>query len=168
MPRNGTRIPTIWRLIRRNNPRALRRFESGLGKGLVLVLTTTGRKSGLPRKTPLQYEEIGGVLYVGSARGTQADWYRNLLANPRVQVQIGKEAYAAVADPLRTRQEALDFLRERLRRRPLMIRSMFLLHGMAPWGGEGTLAQLADKVAVIALHDCRRVEETCREEELPS
>lgn len=158
MPQYETRTPVIWRLIRRNNPRALLRFESGLGIGLVLVLTTTGRRSGLPRKTPLQYEEIDGVLYVGSARGTQADWYRNLLANPHVQVQIGKEVYAAHADPLRTTPEALDFLRERLRRHPLMIRSMLLLHGMSPWGGEKTLARLAEKVAVVALHDCRRVE----------
>jgi deazaflavin-dependent oxidoreductase (nitroreductase family) len=43
--------------------------------GLVLLLTTTGRKSGRPRQTRLQYEKEGGVIYVASARGQQADWF---------------------------------------------------------------------------------------------
>ena len=45
---------------------------------MVLLLTTIGRKSGLPRITPLQYEEIDGAYYVASARGAQADWFRNI------------------------------------------------------------------------------------------
>ena len=47
----------------------------------VLLLTTIGRKSGLPRATPLQYEEVDGQYRIASARGTEADWYRNILAN---------------------------------------------------------------------------------------
>jgi hypothetical protein len=51
-------------------------YALGLGPlvgRLVLLLTTTGRKSGLPRVTALQYEEVAGAIYLGSSRGTQAE-----------------------------------------------------------------------------------------------
>ncbi|HUS79158.1 MAG TPA: nitroreductase/quinone reductase family protein [Patescibacteria group bacterium] len=38
---------------------------------MVLLLTTTGHKTGLPRVTHLQYEEVDGAYYVGSMRGTR-------------------------------------------------------------------------------------------------
>ncbi len=56
-------------------------YAMGLGPlvgKFVLLLTTTGRKTGKKRITPLQYEEIEGEYFLGSARGTKADWYRNL------------------------------------------------------------------------------------------
>ena len=40
---------------------------------MILLLTSTGRKSGLPRVTPLQYEEIDGAWYVASAKGARAE-----------------------------------------------------------------------------------------------
>jgi len=55
-------------------------YALGLGRWygrLVLLLTTQGRKSGLPRVTPLQYEVIDGLNYLGSSLGEKADWYRN-------------------------------------------------------------------------------------------
>ena len=58
-----------------------------IGK-IILLLTTTGRKSGQKRITPLQYEEIDGKYYLGSARGTKSDWYRNIQADGRVEVQV--------------------------------------------------------------------------------
>jgi hypothetical protein len=51
-------------------------YALGLGRlmgRLVLLLTTTGRKSGKPRVVPLQYEEIDGKICVGSSRGLKAD-----------------------------------------------------------------------------------------------
>ena len=69
------RAPFVWRMMRRVNGRIATRAISG-GRGprdLVLLLTTTGRRSGLPRTTPLQYEEADHAVYVASARGAQAD-----------------------------------------------------------------------------------------------
>ena len=154
-PRNDP--SAVWRLLRRNNPRAVRAFQSGRGRRLGLVLTTMGRKTGLPRKTPLQYEELDGVIYVGSARGELADWYRNLVADPAVQVQMGSEVFTARAHPLRNPDEILTFLRLRLRRHPWMIRTMLLLHGLPPWAGERDLRRLAERLAVVALRDLHRV-----------
>lgn len=152
-PRNDP--PAVWRLLRRNNHRAVRAFESGRGRRLGLVLTTTGRRTGLPRKTPLQYEELDGVIYIGSARGELADWYRNLVAEPAVVMQIGSDSFTALAHPLRKPDEILAFLRLRLRRHPWMIRMMLLMHGLPPWSGERALRQLAERLAVVALHDRR-------------
>ncbi|MFE5805598.1 nitroreductase/quinone reductase family protein [Streptomyces sp. NPDC056491] len=71
------------------------------GSGLIL-LTTTGARSGKPHTTPLGFAREGGVLLVvGSAGGADRhpDWYRNLLARPLVQVETGTEEYEAVAVP---------------------------------------------------------------------
>ena len=60
----------------------------------VLLLTTTGRKSGKPRTVPLSYLAHGDALVlVGSKGGAPRHpaWYLNLEANPEVDVQIGRE-----------------------------------------------------------------------------
>src|SRR5271156_615802 len=71
-------------------------FDASLvgGRGLVpsLLLTTTGRRSGEQRTSPLFYgPTASGYVVVGSKGGanTQPGWFLNLLANPVVQVQVG-------------------------------------------------------------------------------
>jgi deazaflavin-dependent oxidoreductase (nitroreductase family) len=59
-----------------------------------LLLTTTGRKSGQPRTTPLIYAQDGdNYLVVASKGGAPAhpQWYRNLLAEPSAEIQIRGE-----------------------------------------------------------------------------
>lgn len=59
--------------------------------GQVAILTTLGRKSGEPRKTPLLYIEDGNrVVMVGSKGGMSKPplWFLNLQANPEAQVQV--------------------------------------------------------------------------------
>jgi deazaflavin-dependent oxidoreductase (nitroreductase family) len=80
------------------------------GWGQLLLLTTTGAKSGVPRTTPLAYSTDGDRLVVAASKGgapSNPDWYRNLLANPVVTVELGRERFqarASVADePERTR-----------------------------------------------------------------
>ena len=65
-----------------------------MGKSPVLLLTTIGRKSGLPRTTPLMYLADGArIILVASNGGAEKHplWWRNLLANPHAEVQIGRE-----------------------------------------------------------------------------
>lgn len=60
----------------------------------VALLTTTGRKTGQPRISPLLYLRDGDrVIVVASHGGREKNpmWYLNLKANPQVQVQIKKE-----------------------------------------------------------------------------
>ena len=67
-----------------------------------LVLTTTGRRSGRPRRQMLIYGRDGGrSLVVASMGGADRhpQWYRNLLAHPEVQVQVLAERFTARARP---------------------------------------------------------------------
>jgi deazaflavin-dependent oxidoreductase (nitroreductase family) len=116
---------------------------------VVLLLTTVGRKSGLPRLTPLQYELVEGEVQIGSVRGLQADWVRNILANPYVEVEIkGRrtEGHAHVStDP----EEITDFLQLRLERHPFMLRAMLLLHGLPFNPGREDLKSLGADLALV-------------------
>ena len=65
----------------------------------VLLLTTTGRKTGRPRTWPLSYL-YEGTLIVIAANGGQPNhpaWYLNLRANPHVSVQLGNQTHAMIA-----------------------------------------------------------------------
>jgi deazaflavin-dependent oxidoreductase (nitroreductase family) len=84
-----------------------RRLSAWMGSplaGWFAVLTTTGRRSGLPRRTPLNYAIAGGSVYVLSGFGTRADWYRNLLANPQVTMalpgRVVRATAAVMTDPV--------------------------------------------------------------------
>ncbi|MBV9354060.1 MAG: nitroreductase family deazaflavin-dependent oxidoreductase [Chloroflexi bacterium] len=69
-----------------------------LSRRFVLLLTTFGRRSGMPHQTPLTFMPRGArlVVYAG-ARRERADWYRNVLAHPEVRVQLGTHYFRAVA-----------------------------------------------------------------------
>ncbi|MGC5015144.1 nitroreductase family deazaflavin-dependent oxidoreductase [Streptosporangium sp. DT93] len=65
-----------------------------------LLLTTVGRRSGLKRRTPLIYGRDGDAYVIVASNGGADDhplWYHNLLAHPRVEVQVEAEVFAAVA-----------------------------------------------------------------------
>ena len=67
-----------------------------------LLLTTTGRRSGEPYTTPLIYGQDGDRYIVVASRGGAPEhpqWYRNLLAQPEVEVQVGAERFPAWARP---------------------------------------------------------------------
>jgi deazaflavin-dependent oxidoreductase (nitroreductase family) len=66
----------------------------------LLLLTTTGAKSGRPRTAPLAYTTDGDRLIVIASKGgapTHPDWYHNLIANPDVTVELGTETFPARA-----------------------------------------------------------------------
>lgn len=78
------------------------RIES-FGDAPVLLLTTTGRKSGRPRTSPLMYladgEHSDRVFVFASAGGSDTDpaWLRNIGSQPEVTVEIGDETMTATA-----------------------------------------------------------------------
>ncbi len=76
----------------------------------VILLTTTGARTGLPRVTPLNFSIDGERLVVIASSGGASrhpDWYRNLLADPVVTIEHGAESFRARAstarEPERTR-----------------------------------------------------------------
>jgi deazaflavin-dependent oxidoreductase (nitroreductase family) len=75
----------------------------------LLLLTTTGAKSGLARTSPLMYVTVDDkLLIIGSNMGgpKHPDWCRNLMANPLVTIEIGKETYEATATVISGAQRA--------------------------------------------------------------
>jgi deazaflavin-dependent oxidoreductase (nitroreductase family) len=66
----------------------------------MLLLHTTGAKSGLPRLNPLMYQQVGDDLAVFASKAgapTNPDWYYNLRANPNVEIEVGTETIPVTA-----------------------------------------------------------------------
>lgn len=68
--------------------------------GRILVLVHTGRRTGRLRRTPLNFAEVDGELYVTAGFGAGADWYRNVRANPQVEVWLPDGWWTAVAEDI--------------------------------------------------------------------
>jgi deazaflavin-dependent oxidoreductase (nitroreductase family) len=141
----------VYRLF--NLPRRLVRFGFGQKVGPpLLILTTTGRRSGLPRETPLQYELIDGVYYVGSMRGDRADWYGNILADAHVSVTTGDETFPAVAEAIDDHERIVAFLQYRLQRSPRMIGAIMRADGFeGDLNDETAVRRYAQGVTIVAL-----------------
>jgi deazaflavin-dependent oxidoreductase (nitroreductase family) len=144
---------TIYHRMKSLNYRMVANYQRGFGpRRVVLLLTTTGRKSGLPRVTPLQFEEVDGTYYIASARGQGADWFKNILANPQVQVQIGDRRFDAIAEPVIDAARIADFIELRLRRHPLMIRLiMHLFDGLPLRFNRVQLEEFCKQKALVIL-----------------
>ena len=77
-------------------------YRRGLARRMgprFLLPTTTGRRTGLARTVGLNYARDGHTVYVISAFG-RTDWYRNLVAHPVVEVQVGTERWRGLARPV--------------------------------------------------------------------
>jgi len=85
-----------------------------------VTLTTVGRKSKQPRSVKIWFVVIDSSrVVVQHVRGDDANWYRNLLKNPEVQLDFGDGALHAVAKPILKRDEVREVL-ARIRRKYLM------------------------------------------------
>lgn len=142
-----------WRLMRRLNPLISRRFRSERKFGpSVLVLVTTGRRTGKPHRTPLQYELIDGHYYIGSARGPEADWFCNILAEPNVRFELEGVPYNAHAETITDPVQIADFLELRLDRNPRMIGLMLRLEGISRDFTRTELEEFSRQKALVILH----------------
>ncbi|WP_432051619.1 nitroreductase/quinone reductase family protein [Streptomyces xiamenensis] len=130
--------------------------------GDLLLLTTTGAKSGQEHTTPLGYVRHGDdLLVVGSAAGADRHpaWYHNLLAHPMVRVEVGADDYYAIAVPaegdrrdrlfaevVRVAPGYADYQRQTSRTLPVVV-----LQRSGPEAGEGPaeVVHLADKLLEV-------------------
>ena len=96
------------------NRRVIEQFRAGgeiegMHRDRIVLLTTTGARTGQRRTTPMMLHRDGGrLLVVASNVGApkHPDWYRNLVADPRVTVEVGDETYPAVATTLEGTERA--------------------------------------------------------------
>jgi len=80
--------------------------------GRIMVIAHTGRKTGLRRTTPVNYAIADGELYCTSGFGSGSDWYRNIMANPQVEVWLPDGWWAGVAEDVTDSQARLPLLRQ--------------------------------------------------------
>jgi deazaflavin-dependent oxidoreductase (nitroreductase family) len=89
------------------NSKIIQEFHANGGKvggtfegAPLLLLTTTGAKSGQRRTTPLVYMPDGDRMIIFASKAgapTNPDWYHNLLAHPQVTVEVGTETFDVTA-----------------------------------------------------------------------
>jgi deazaflavin-dependent oxidoreductase (nitroreductase family) len=100
------------------NPLVKAVSAAGVPLPAVVILETTGRKSGLPRRNPVGKAIEGGTLWIVAEHGRKASYVRNIEANPRVRVKVGRRWRTGTAHPLPD-----DDPRERQRRMPNKLNS---------------------------------------------
>ena len=88
------------------------RYGARVGAAPICLLTTVGRKTGIARTVPLLYlarADDEAVVVVASQGGmsTHPEWYLNLVANPKVTVEIGGDARAMIARVADTEERAM-------------------------------------------------------------
>jgi deazaflavin-dependent oxidoreductase (nitroreductase family) len=100
------------------NPLVKGLAAAGVPLPTVVILETTGRKSGLPRRNPVGKAIEGDTLWIVAEHGRKASYVRNIEANPRVRVKVGRRWRTGTAHPLPD-----DDPRERQRRMPNKLNS---------------------------------------------
>src|SRR6186997_1014009 len=72
--------------------------------GYVMLLRTTGRKSGKLRYTPVNYAIAGGDAYCLAGFGKGTDWLDNILADPHVEVRLPTRTLQGTAEQIGDRE----------------------------------------------------------------
>jgi deazaflavin-dependent oxidoreductase (nitroreductase family) len=97
MPGRSRKYRWMTRLERVNNRMTRFGLRLGLAPPTFALLETIGRRSGLARTTPVGNGLTGDVFWLFSAHGEQSDYVRNLMAEPRVRVKVGRRWYRGTA-----------------------------------------------------------------------
>jgi deazaflavin-dependent oxidoreductase (nitroreductase family) len=80
--------------------------------GRIMVITHTGRSTGLRRRTPVNYAVVDGELYCTSGFGRISDWYRNIMTNPQVEVWLPDGWWAGIAEDITDSEAQLPLMRQ--------------------------------------------------------
>jgi deazaflavin-dependent oxidoreductase (nitroreductase family) len=94
------------------NPIVRRLLERGLMPRTHALLETTGRKSGEPRRTPVGNGLRGDTFWIVTEHGRESNYVKNIEANPRVRVKVGRKwrdgtAHLLPEDDVRARMKEL-------------------------------------------------------------
>jgi deazaflavin-dependent oxidoreductase (nitroreductase family) len=100
------------------NPVVKAAANAGLPLPGVVILETIGRKSGQPRRTPVGKAVEGDTLWIVTEHGHRANYVRNIKADPRIRVKVGRRWRSGIA-----RLMPEDDARERQRRIPNKLNS---------------------------------------------
>lgn len=120
-----------------------------------LMLTHTGRKSGLRRQTVIevvQHDKKTDTYYVVSGWGEKSDWYQNIRKSPRVSVQVGGRKFQATAEfiPL---EKAIEIMNTYAHEHPIAfseLSGLFLGERMKP--DSDAPQRIAIKMPMVAFY----------------
>ena len=97
MNKERKRRLSTWLTTRVVNPMVRRLLERGIAPKSVALLETIGRRSGEPRRTPVGNGLRGSEFWIVTEHGRRAAYVRNIKANPRVRVKVGRRWHAGTA-----------------------------------------------------------------------
>jgi deazaflavin-dependent oxidoreductase (nitroreductase family) len=118
---DAQRDETLRQVFKKFNPFMILMWRLGLGRwiniwpaviGRIMVIRHTGRKSGLTRYTPVNYAIVDGEIYCLAGFGSKADWYQNMLANPKVEVWLPNGRFLGMAEDVSDAENRLQIMRE--------------------------------------------------------
>ncbi|MEV0168752.1 deazaflavin-dependent oxidoreductase (nitroreductase family) [Nonomuraea fuscirosea] len=135
----------LWRL-----PILLYRLRLGrLLGGRVMLLTHTGRVSGLPRRAVIevvQHDEQGYVA--ASGFGVRADWYRNVMTTSEVVLQVGGKTLRATAAPI-SADDGAELMARYAPRHPVAARRLCQIMGFAVDGSEADYREVGRRIPFV-------------------
>ena len=86
-----------------------------------MIISQINHKTGNLSKTSVEYFQIDGIKYITNVFGIQSEWYRNILANPRVTIQTSDGSEQMVAVPITQDDEIITIIEWLLQRNPKFI-----------------------------------------------
>ena len=120
----------------------------------LLLLHHTGRITGAPRMSVLEvveYAPVDGSYVVASGWGPRSAWYRNLLEQPQVRIEVGSHTIAVTAEPLASDEGAEIFARYAARRPRVAAFMLSRVLGMAVDGSEADFRAAGRRIPFVRL-----------------
>jgi deazaflavin-dependent oxidoreductase (nitroreductase family) len=118
-----------------------------------MLLTTVGRISGKKRYSMvdvLVHDKDADTYFIEVGFGKNSDWYRNILANPVFDAQVGRRKFHATAEEL-PRERTADVMVDFVRRRPEYAKSVMKMVGIT-FTTEEELRKMAPQWLLLAVH----------------
>ena len=120
-----------------------------------LMLTHTGRKSGLPRQTVIEvvlHDKNTGTYYVVSGWGEKSDWYQNIRKTPQASVQVHGQKFQMKAEFIPV-EKAIAIVNEYAHKHPVAFNELSgLFLGERMKKGSDAPERIARKMPMVAFH----------------
>ncbi|WP_455276708.1 nitroreductase/quinone reductase family protein [[Eubacterium] cellulosolvens] len=120
---------------------------------IFLLLITVGRKTGKKHIFPLEYHRINNAIHIFSARGKDADWFKNLQKNPeKVEVKLGFHSFKPKIEIIHSKKEKLEVIKWYVNNHPNAAKYIFGWNSKIDDSDSGILNPLIDLIQIIKLH----------------
>lgn len=120
-----------------------------------IMLTHTGRKSGLPHQTVIEvvkHDQESNTYYIVSGWGEKSDWYQNIRKMPQVTFQVGSRKFHTKAEFI-PKEKAVDILNTYAHQHPIAFNELSeVFFGERMKAGSDAAERIAEKMPMVAFH----------------